>query len=152
MLHIGHQREELDIELEGKKLTQGNSFVYIGGTVCGDRIRRERCVEEHRPERTRGEQLRGDGGPADLKKTQGQGLEHLCDTGMTVRNGNPSNDRTTVQQQRLQVCENNWVRKIARVTRAYVQEKNGGVKARDRSAKELDRETGEDQTTVGRIR
>ena len=31
MLHIGHQREELDIELEGKKLTQGDSFVYLGG-------------------------------------------------------------------------------------------------------------------------
>ena len=29
VLHIGHHREELDIELEGKKLTQGNSFVYI---------------------------------------------------------------------------------------------------------------------------
>ena len=36
VLHIGHQREELDIELKGKKLTQRNSFVYIGGTVCGD--------------------------------------------------------------------------------------------------------------------
>ena len=30
VLHIGHQREELDIELEGKKLTQGDSFVYLG--------------------------------------------------------------------------------------------------------------------------
>ena len=29
--------------------------------------------------RTRGEQLRGDGGPADLKKTEGQGHEHLRD-------------------------------------------------------------------------
>ena len=29
MLHIGHQREELDIELEGKKLTQEDSFVYV---------------------------------------------------------------------------------------------------------------------------
>ena len=28
-LHIGHQREELDIELVGKKLTQGDSFVYL---------------------------------------------------------------------------------------------------------------------------
>ena len=37
----------------------------------------------------------GDGGPADLKKTQGQGYEHLCDTGMPVRNGNPGKDRTT---------------------------------------------------------
>ena len=40
MLHIGHQREdspeELDIELEGKKLTHGDSFVYIGRALCGD--------------------------------------------------------------------------------------------------------------------
>ena len=36
MLHIGHQREEQDIQLEGRKLTQGYSFVYIGGAVCGD--------------------------------------------------------------------------------------------------------------------
>ena len=34
VLHIGHQREELDIELE--KLTQRDSFVYLGGAVCGD--------------------------------------------------------------------------------------------------------------------
>ena len=32
------------------------------------------------------------------------------------------------------------------------QEKNGGVKVRDRSAEELDRETGEEQTTVGTTR
>ena len=30
------------------------------------------------------------------------------------------------------------------------QENNGGVKGRDRSAEELDRETGEEQTTVDR--
>ena len=36
VLHIGHQREELHIELEGKKLTQRDSFVYLGGVVCGD--------------------------------------------------------------------------------------------------------------------
>ena len=36
MLHIGHQREDLDIELEGKKLTQRDSFVYLGGAVWGD--------------------------------------------------------------------------------------------------------------------
>ena len=36
VLHIGHQREELDIELEGKKLTQEDSFVYLGGAVCRD--------------------------------------------------------------------------------------------------------------------
>ena len=59
VLHICHQREELDIELESKKLTQGDSFVYLGGAVCGDgKAERERYVEEYRLERTRGEQLR----------------------------------------------------------------------------------------------
>ena len=52
--------EELDIELQGKTLTQGDSFVYLEGAVCGDgNTERARYVEEHRPERTRGEQLRG---------------------------------------------------------------------------------------------
>ena len=82
---------------------------------------------------------RGDGRPADLKKTKGQGHEHLCHTGMPVQNGNFGTDQTIQQQQRLQVCENNWVRKIARSS-------NEG---RDVSAEELDRETGEEQTTVG---
>ena len=60
VLHIGHQREELDVEREGKKLTQRDSFVYIGGAVCGDgKTERERYIEEYRPERTRAEQLRG---------------------------------------------------------------------------------------------
>ena len=36
VLHIGHQREELEIELEGKKLNQRDSFMYLGGAVCGD--------------------------------------------------------------------------------------------------------------------
>ena len=96
-LHIGHQREELDIELDrGKKLTQRDSFVYLGVAVCGDgKTERERYVDEYRPERTHGEQLRGDDGPADLKKTEGQGNEHLCHTGMHVRNGNLGTDRTT---------------------------------------------------------
>ncbi len=34
MLHIGHQMEELDIELEGKKLAQGGQFrVHRRGSV-----------------------------------------------------------------------------------------------------------------------
>ena len=36
VLHIGHQTEELDIELEGKRLNQRDSFVYLGGAVCRD--------------------------------------------------------------------------------------------------------------------
>ena len=37
VLHMGYQMEELDIELEGKKLTQEDSFVYVVGAVCRDK-------------------------------------------------------------------------------------------------------------------
>ena len=93
--------------------------------MCGDgKTERERCVEEHRPERTRGEQLMGAGGPADLKKTRGQGREHLCDDAcMPVRNGNPGNDRTTTTK--VASVRKQLGTKIARVTRADLQKKNG---------------------------
>ena len=53
----------------------------------------------------------GNGRPADLKKTEGQGHEHLCHACMPVRNGNLGTDRTTTTKAAR-------VRKIARVTRA----------------------------------
>ena len=69
---------------------------------------------------------------------------------MPVRNGNPGNDRTTTTK--VASVRKQLGTKIARVTRADLQEKNGGAKGRDRSAEELDRETGEEQTIVGRTR
>ena len=93
--------------------------------------------------------MRGDGGQPDLKKTKGQGHEHLFDTSMPVRNGNIGNDQTTTtkaarvrKQLGTKHSKNNEGR----------QKKNCGVKGRDRNAEELDRETGEEQTTVGRTR
>ena len=48
VLHIGHQEEELVIELERKKLTQRDIFVYLGVAVCGDRkTEREVRRREH---------------------------------------------------------------------------------------------------------
>ena len=89
------------------------------------REERERYAEEYMPERTRGEQLRGDGGPADLNKSKVHGHEHLCDSGMPVRNGNLGTDRTTTtkatsvrKQLGTKYCKNNKGR----------QAKNGGVR------------------------
>ena len=117
VLHIGHQMEELQIELEGKKLTQRDSFLYLGGAVCGDgktekEVRRRVQAGANAWRAVAG----GNGGQADLKKTEGQCHENLCHTGMHI--GTETLALTELQQQRLQVCENNWVRKIARVTRA----------------------------------
>ena len=46
-MHVGPQREELDIELDGKKLTQGDSFVYLEVAMCGDG---KTGIEVHRRE------------------------------------------------------------------------------------------------------
>ena len=90
----------------------------------------------------------GDGGPADLQKTKGQGHEHLCYIGMPVWNGNLGTDRTTTTNAasvRKQLGTKNNNSNEGR-------QENGGVKGRDGIAEELDRETGEEQITVGRTR
>ena len=70
----------------------------------------------------------------------------MCYTGMPVRNGNLGTDRTTTTKAasvRKQMGPKNSKSDEGR------QAKNGGVKGRDGSAEELDRETGEEQITVG---
>ena len=72
-----------------------------------------------------------------------QGHEHLCHTGISVRNGNLGTDRTTTTKAanvRKQLGANNSKTIDGR------QAKN--VKGRDGSAEALDRETGEEQITV----
>ena len=117
VLHIGHQREELDIELEGKILYQRDSSVYLGGAVCGDGkterdIRRRvqaaanawRAVDGVMANRRFSKRLKGKFMSTCVTLARLYGTETLA--------------VTELQQHRLQVCENNWVRKIARVTRA----------------------------------
>ena len=111
------QREELDIELGGKILNQRDSFVYLGGAVCGDgktegEVRRRvqagantwRAVEGVMADRRVSKRLKGKVMSTCVTPACLYGTETLA--------------LTELQQHRLQVCENNWVRKIARVTRA----------------------------------
>ena len=35
VLWVGHQKKDIEIRLDGKKLNQRESFVYLGGAVCG---------------------------------------------------------------------------------------------------------------------
>ena len=74
------------------------------------------------------------------KRQKGQCHEHMYDVTSACLFGTETLAMTERQQHRLQVCEHNWIRKIARVARA------------NRSAEKLDRETGEEQTTVDRTR
>ena len=117
VLHIGHLREELDIELEGKKLTQFDSFVYLGGAVCGGgkterAVRRRaqaganawRAVEGVMSDRRISKRLKGKVMSTCVTPACLYGTETLA--------------MTELPQQRRHVCENNWVREIARLTRA----------------------------------
>ena len=117
MLHIGHQREELDIELEGEKLTQRDSFVYLRRAMCRDG-KTER--EVRRRVQARANAWRADeGGNADRrisKRLKGMVMSTCVIPACLY--GTETLALTELQQQRLQVCKNNWVRKIARVTRA----------------------------------
>ena len=121
-LHLGHPREKLDIALERKNLTQGNSFVYLGGEVWGDgktEKERKRYVEEHRPERTLGEQL-GGGVMADRRfsKILKGKVMSTCVTPACLYGTETFAKTTESQQQRRQGCENNGGQNIARVTMA----------------------------------
>ena len=114
MLHIGHQKEELDIELEGKKLTQVNSFVYIGGAVCGaEKTERERergaSKSTGRSERVKSSWGGGDGDRRISKRLKVK-VVNTCVIPVCLY-GTETLTMTELQQQRLQVCENNWVRK-----------------------------------------
>ena len=110
VLHIGHQREELYIELEGNILKQRDSFVYLGGAVGGDGkterdIRRRvqaganacRAVEGVVADRRISKRLKGKVVSTCVTPACLYGTETLA--------------LTELQQHRLQVCENNWVRK-----------------------------------------
>ena len=123
--------------------------MYLGGALCGDgkTEREERRRAQAGANTWRAvEGVMADRRISHITKTKGQGREHLCHTGMPVRNGNSSTDRTTTTKAAS-------VRKRLGMknSKSYEgrQAKNGGVKGRDRSAEELDRETGQEQITVG---
>ena len=103
--HIGQERGEPDIELKGKKLIQRDSFVYLGGAVCGggkmERVHRRvqaganawRAVEGVMTDRRISKSLKG--------KVMGTRVSPACLFGTETL------ELTELQQQRLQVCEKN---------------------------------------------
>ena len=97
MIWVGQQNKDLDINLERKKLKQQDSFVYLGGAVCRDgstemEIRR-----------------RIQAGVSAWRKVEGVMGDRLC--------GLETMAKTEKQQEKLQACENNWVKRITGVKR-----------------------------------
>ena len=114
MMWVGHQREELNIRLDGKEIKQVDGFVYLGGMATEDglsaaEVRRRtqagangwRKVEGVMLDRNISEKLKG--------KVLRTCVTPACLYGRETA--------LTEQQQKLQVCENNWVRRITRTKR-----------------------------------
>ena len=91
--------------------------MYLGGEVCGDG---KTEIEVRRRAQAGANARRAvEGVMADqrISKSLKGKVMSTCVT-LACLYGTETLAMTERQQQRLQVCENNWVRKIARVTRA----------------------------------
>ena len=108
VLSISAHREELNIKLEGRTIRQNNSFIYERSET---EVRRRvqaganawRQVEGVRSDRHISKKLKGKVLGACVIPAMVYGIETL-----------PVSEK---HQHRLQVCENNWVRRIAGVKR-----------------------------------
>ena len=111
VMWIGHQREELNIRLDGKEIKQVDGFVYLGGMVTEDghsaaEVRRRTQAGANAWRKVEGVMLDRN----ISKKLKGKVLRTCvtpaCQYDLVAL--------TEQQQQKLQVCENNWVRRITR--------------------------------------
>ena len=124
VVSVGKDREELNITLGGEAIKQVESFVYLGGAICGDgrsevEVRRRiqsgalawKNVEGVMADRRISRKLKG--------KVLATCVTPACLYGLETV------PLSREQQGRLQVCENNWVRRIGGVVRADRREMVG---------------------------
>ena len=98
MLWVRQQNKNLDIRLDGKKLNQRDSFVYLGGVVCRDSRRIQAGVNVWR-------KVEGVLGDKHISWTlKGKVLSSAYLYGLETM--------TEKQQEKLQVCKNNWVKRM----------------------------------------
>ena len=116
VMWIGEQHEDMEINLGGTRLKQVSSFTYLGGTVSengstdGELSRRVqsganawRKVEGVMADRRISKKLKGKVLSVCVVPALAYGLETVA--------------LTDAQHQKLQICKNNWVRRIAGVKR-----------------------------------
>ena len=96
VMWIGHQREELNIRLDGKEIKQVDGFVYLGGMVTEDghseaEVRRRTQMGANAWRKVEGIML----DRKIKKKGERESPENMCYTSMPVWSGDGGVDRTT---------------------------------------------------------
>ena len=139
VMWVGKHREELNTRLEGKYIKQVKHFVYLGGNISENgrvevEVRRRiqaganawRNVEGVMMDRKISRKLKGKVLDSCVMPASTYGLETLA--------------LSELHQHKLQVCENNWIRRIAGVRRVE-----------RRRMKDLREEVGTKACIVGKI-
>ena len=139
VMWVGKHREELNIRLEGIGIKQVKNFVYLGGNISENgrvevEVRRRiqaganawRNVEGVMMDRKISRKLKGKVLDSCVVPASTYGLETLA--------------LSELHQHKLQICENNWIRRIAGVRRVE-----------RRRMKDLREEVGTKACKVGKI-
>ncbi|KAI0231116.1 mRNA-capping enzyme [Lamellibrachia satsuma] len=116
VMWVGHQREELNIRLDGKDIKQVDGIVYLGEIVTedGHSAAEVRCQTQAGADvRRKVEGVMLD--KKNSKKLKGKVLRTCVTPACLYRLETLA--LTEQQQQNLQVCENNWVRRKTRTKR-----------------------------------
>ena len=96
-------KKDLDIRLDGKKLKQRDSFVYLVGAVCGDGGTETDIRRRTQAGRRKVEEVMGDRHIS--RKLKGKVLSSCITPAYPYGLGTMA--MTEKQQEKLQVCENN---------------------------------------------
>ena len=116
VLWVEQQKKDLDIRLDGKKLNQGDSFVYLGGVVCEDGSTETEIRRRVQAGVSAWRKVDGVMGDRHISRKLKRKVFNSCIT-QAYQYGLETMAMIEKQQERLQVGENNWVRRIAGVKR-----------------------------------
>ena len=116
-LNTGEQEADLHVVVDGKTIILVNSVVYLGGTAwedggsskeiqSGEGASRSSSVEESGRHYV---------GQKTEETTKRKSVGSLRCTSRYIRVGNTGTDRER-EEEKIQIAENNWVRRICNVT------------------------------------
>ena len=113
---IGEQEVDLHVVVDGKTIKQVNSFVYLGGTVCQDGGSSKEIQRRVQAGAAAWRRVEGFMWDRKLKKQlKGKVLEACVVTACIYGLGTLA--LTERQEEKMQIAEQNWVRRICKVTK-----------------------------------
>ena len=114
VMWIGEQEVDLHVVVDGKTIKQVNSFVYLGGTVCEDGGSSKEIQRRVQAGAAAWRRVGGIMWGRKLKKQlKRKSVGSLRDASLYIRVGNTA---LTERQEKIQIAESNWVRRICKVT------------------------------------